>query len=728
MSTTFLSVPALADYLAPAVRQTIAKALAESMRGEIVRELPVLEDAGRDKSIADVVGRGLGRAWLLHLDRRSMEALTVIDEEVLPNAYELPEEIRFAIEQNRLDAAFGQGFPLEDDVERHYGQIDRRNLLGITFRDSRALLAAAGASASGKNYDSLPVYSNALFKAYRFYNWRDIRQASEDLARELLRIKNPIDAVFYMMLSEDKEIAQEVADYLRSENNPDSVLKVVTKLTRVSHLSRHTAVACEFLSRLDDAIPDPAVSEWLARLRVARELPGMSPVERWISDPAWSATKALLPGATADQADGVISEVLGHPRWSGHDLMRREFYPVLQAAAEVASEKAIKKLIDAVIPHVISTTPGHDLDRAVSLLIAIAERSSELKAAVAAKISRTGKIGIPPLLATVAADAFGVSFNVDDPERMARSAFEHLGFQVERADAGTEPRTGLGENIIEHKQTSTGHVVVKIGSCAEELHTVASFRKDVPAPLMNELVRAILRNISDPQNVNTNRIMLLNVLPRLEDVMDASVVQQTVDVLAKLARDHREASHPLHGQSESYAQLNPFRFGHHGWPQEVRGEALLALAALVKHHADIGSTRLNSFLQAAMADPNSMVREFGYRAIAITGALTSDSLPALVAGTRDNDLRAANIALQAVGVQAQAVVAAGFASMVLGTVEVQCRNSEAGVRRATAKVVRQLQKALEPLGGTDVLRLQVVLDLLRRDVTRRVRLACSSPE
>ena len=100
----------------------------------------------------------------------------------------LPEEIRLVIEQNRIEVCFGSGFPAPNEVERRYGQVDRRRLLGVKFREGNALLDVAEASHGGKNYDSLPVYNALLLKAYRSFDWHQTREMAGHLSRELVRL------------------------------------------------------------------------------------------------------------------------------------------------------------------------------------------------------------------------------------------------------------------------------------------------------------------------------------------------------------------------------------------------------------------------------------------------------------------------------------------------------------------------------------------------------------
>jgi hypothetical protein len=652
------------------------------------------------------------------------EALLVLDNIVLPNLYGFPEEMRIVAEQNRVEVTFARGGPVESDFDKHYEQVDRRRLAGVTFSHADALLEAAKASEAGRNFDSLPVYYASLFDAYRQFNWRGMRHNAEYVCRELLRVAQPVQALFYAVLSEDKAAVQSVAEYLRALNDSSVMDGALTKLTEVAHLRRHLIVASEFIRTLGDSVPDRYITEWLERLQSCRHFRGATVSERWLLDPAWTATTALLGGAGPSDAVSIIEEVLHHPRWAGNDVARDMFYEPLEAACRIAAGEACKRVVRAVLPHVLTDRPGHDSRKALRLLIAIAQRSPELKRFVATKLYAKKTRALSQLLAAVATE-FDRRVGLFEPEKQARAAVAHLRLQVERLPPGGKPQTGFGEMMVQQTSGPAGVVAVKFGSSADELVTLAQFRKDIPPELRADLVTAILETISDPENINKNRRMLFDVLALLSDSVDSHVAEEIVHVAIRYAGDHRNASHPLYGHEEGHALLNPYRFDS-GWPQDVRGAAILAVAQIGRHHPQVVAPSFTNLLFSAMADPHPTVRRAAYRAVSVAGSLAASCLPAIVAGTRDADAGAANVALQVVGMQAASVAAAGLVPLVLGVIEAEVANADVGVRRATATVVRQLRVVLAGAAGTEVQRLDVIAERLNHDVSRSVRHAITS--
>jgi hypothetical protein len=714
------SVPVLADFLDPRVRVSVARALSESLRSRLPKAIKLLMDDSFDSSSVDAVGRELSLSHLLHLNRQSSEALAILDRILSSDLAGLPEEIRLVIEQNRIEVCFGSGLPAPDEVERRYGQVDRRHLLGVNFREGDALLDAAEASLGGKNYDSLPVYNALLFQAYRSFNWHLTREMAGHLCRELIRLGQLVQAGFCAILSESEEVAQLVADHLRTLNDASVVNSVLGKMAECTHLNRHVTCACHFLEKLGDAIPDGCIALWLERLKPARSLPCTTLAEDWAAQPAWKATTLLLEGANTGDARSVIDEILQHRLWGGNGIARDRFYKVLEAAALVVGKAGCRSVIAAVVPHVIADKPGHDFRDALRLLLTIAERWPALKSEIRRKVYRRGR-PIPHLLAS-AAPFFEQTVNLGDTKGAVDRAIAHLRLQVEKLAPGATPTTGHGESIIQNKPTTAGSVSVKIGSCMEELGVLIQYRKKLGDSLKHQLVQAMIDTLSDPDNENANRASLFRMLRDLSDSVDAKTARKIADVASRYASDHRANGHPLHGQPQQHSPLNPFRMGL-AWPQDIRGAALLTLAELSRCHPHLVGPKLVKLILAGIADPDAAVRRSAYHAVHLAGRVARSCLPVVVGGIRDSDASAANVALQVVGAQAASIAELKLVPTVLTFLESHRRHPDVGVRRAVAASTRQIRAALGDRKSADVERLNTVADQLRADVSRSVRAA-----
>jgi len=712
----------LADGLDPRVRVRIAFALSESMRGRQRKMTKLLRDRSLDTSAADPIGRSIALAHVLHLNRQGSEALAALDDILSSKVRETPEETRLIIEQNRAEVCFGNGLSGWDELERHYGQIDRRHVLGITLGHADAILDAGVASQAGRNYDSLPVYNSLLFETYRSFDWHQTREAAEYLCRELLRLGEPVQAAFCAVLSESKDAAHLVANHLRALNDSAVLAAALEKITETARLSRHVTLSCHFLDELGDAIPDRFVAVWIDRLGPARRLPGVTVADDWVAEPAWKATSKLLHGASLPHAQSVVEEVLRHPRWATSDIARLRFYEVLEAAVSAIGEPASRRLVKAVVPHVTASPPGHDFRKALRLLTVVVDRWPSQKAEIRKNLFRRGR-RLPHLL-VAAASFFEQPIRLEDADNAVNNAIQHLQLQVERLAPGVRPSTGQGESLLQTKTSPAGSVVVKVNSCAEELNALIEHRKTLNRPLLGRLVRVIIKTLSDPENVNANRVQLFRALGTLSDSVDSKTAREMADSAARYAENHRAKVHPLHGDPEDHAPLNPFRVGL-AWPQEVRGEALLAIAQLCRHHPRIVGPKLVDLILAAVADSDPSVRRSAYHAVHLTGDLAGSCLPATVGGIRDNDAPAANVALQVVGLEAASIIKAGLVPTVVSFIEGHSRHPDVGIWSASAAVIGQILVALGRGASADTGRLNALADRFRSDVSRSVRDAMS---
>jgi hypothetical protein len=488
-------------------------------------------------------------------------------------------------------------------------------------------------------------------------------------------------------------------------------------------LSRHITLASHFLQRLDDAVPDRFVAIWLNRLSAMRQLQGETAAEGWAADPAWKATAVLLKGATQQQAHSIIHDVLRHPRWRGNDVAREPFYEVLEAAAATANKTACRGLVKAAIPHVIANPPGIDFRSALRLLMTVAERWPTLKPESRKKLYRRGR-PLPHLLAS-AAPFFEQRVHLGATRDAVKDALAHLQLQVQHLAPGAMPSSGQGEFMLQTKQTPTGTVVAMVGSCVEELDVLIRYRKRIDRSLRRQLVQTIIKTLSDPENHNANRVNLFEALRRLCDSIDSKTAGEVAHAARRYAGDHRAKAHPLHGQPEQHAPLEPFRMGL-AWPQQVRGKALLTLAEVSRHHPKLVGPKLSQMIFDAIADSDPSVRRNAYHAVYIAGPPAMPCLPGVVGGIRDSDASAANVALQVVGLEAASIVKAGLLPTVLSFLENHRRHPDVGVRSAGASVIPKIRAALRLGASEDIERLNALADRLNSDVSRSVRTALAA--
>jgi hypothetical protein len=709
----------LGGLISPRIRLALAQARTAALRGHIVRAIGNLTEHTDSDSTADKVALDLTRAELLHLDQKPTEALAIFDLNIVPAARQLPEEVRMIVEQNRTDVAFGGGFPT-NEANRHYAQIDRRRLAKITMRDADALLEAADAAKEGKGYESYPLYCAAMYDAYSRFDWRGMRHAAAEMCGEHIRLHNLAAAIFFAVLSEDSSAADSIAEQLRGCGQLSVLQGSVIKLREVSYLRRHVMAAAKILAKLEDAIPDSEVNYWLEHLKAHRTPTTDLWVDRWISDAAWEATTALLDGADEMHADAAVDEILKHATWKTTDVARSLLLTPLSAASRQASELKCREIIEALAPLVLARPPGADCRESIAVLYDIVGRLPALKS-VARELVYHDKTKLNDLLVRFALSVDMV-LKLEKPAENATSVAEGLRHQVERLGPGQVEHTGLGEIMRQSKLVPSGSIVVKVGSSIESLFTMVAYRSSIPAPSLDLVLRAILEVIKDPENLNTNRRSLFEVLSYFGDVMSATMAESCIELMTTYAADHRVPSHPLHGQAEEYSPMAAFRMGD-GWPQEVRGAALVAIARTVKHHPEIAGPPFSRLLAAAMSDADASLRKDAYRAAHLAGAVAEGFSPVLVGGTRDADPVAASLALQACASHLPALGKDGLLPTLLTAIETQHQHRDPRIRYGAAVVAAELGKCKSEMSEVAMQRLVTVIDKLSSDISRRVRRA-----
>ncbi len=364
---------------------------------------------------------------------------------------------------------------------------------------------------------------------------------------------------------------------------------------------------------------------------------------------AREAIRLLLPGLDRDEIEAELVEAaLLHGQkdvvaFSRGTPSRPDFPSNANLMRHVAP------WVRGKIPHVATDAPGCDFKNALSIVRNVATRFPDLKSEIKGRLL-DGKDRIPHLLLAMAPE-FDASFAYKNPDGLATVASEHLRLQVERISDPETWTRGLGEVMVWQHNDPSGRVAVKIGSSAQELESVVAYRANISRPALAGLIDTIVKTICDPQNANTNRQMLFHFLGRLADSFSEETARLVLEIAVQYAVDHRAADHPLYGQDEAHSPLQSNRMNS-GWPQDVRGEALIALAETTRRLPTIELARAKECIRRAMLDAHPTTRQMAYFAVGKLGDSASDLLPMVASGTRDADQDAAMMVLYVVGLLA----------------------------------------------------------------------------
>jgi hypothetical protein len=465
----------------------IVQARGLAMRGEIQRAHRLLSEKVPDET-CDRIACAMTHAEILHLDQRTAEALSMFGESVIPYQNHLPEEIVQVISRNRIETAFGTGFPEKEDFDRHLAEIDRRKLLRLEILDGSALLTAAEAAQEGKNYISEPIYASTLNRAYRQFDWLALRLAAVHMCQEHLRLKQFEEAAFCAVLAQSQKSVESIADALRSGNEAYTVVKVIKKLHEICHLKRHIAIAAEFICKLGDAIPDSQVANWIDFLHPYRTLHPQTWSERSLLNAARNATTALLDGADPSQSDIVIENFITHADWAATDAARLELLKPLLKAASRASEAGSQMLVEALCALVTSDPPGCGRSESGRDFVSDCRAISNIEGLdIREDAGRKGS----------SLFAYGASCKPSESRKQIGSTRQKFGFCFGSASSA-------GRAPIQHPAVVPTQVVElltdALGDSDARVRSEAYHATHILGSLVPDCLSAVVRGTSDPDN------------------------------------------------------------------------------------------------------------------------------------------------------------------------------------------------------------------------------------
>jgi hypothetical protein len=270
-----------------AVRLRVAEAYRCAFSGS-AGALDTLRATADDQDPSDRIHLAGARTHLLYLDGESQEALNAMEREVFPLVAQFAPNLREVFDYNRTIVAMAcEDFPSQVEVDRHYALVDRRASVGFESGSPSKLLDADRATANGKLYDALPIYTAAFYRAFNSYNWSAWEQAAGRLARAVLKYGDVSQGTFYSFLAEEDVVVEDLARYLVARNDPGAIDTALRVLNRKANLKRHRLMAMKFIAALGEAVPDHAAAEWSESCRSIRRGSISNWRETAVFDVAW---------------------------------------------------------------------------------------------------------------------------------------------------------------------------------------------------------------------------------------------------------------------------------------------------------------------------------------------------------------------------------------------------------------------------------------------------------
>jgi hypothetical protein len=626
------------------------------MEGRVEVALQALEDAARlvaDDCPRDAVALGMLRAELLHLELLHDEALSVMENVVIPHLPALTAEERFGVEQNRSDLQF---YSPGASTDLFYNVVDQKRLLNFEWLDYRDLFSAKQNAERGEHYETLPILWQQLRRAYLHGCWLASRWTSHLFARECVHLKEWEDAVHHAIFARDDALLTDIAEGVLASRRAELVNRVVKRLLTTANLRTHFVVACKLLRDLADVIPDawiPKVGEWL--LKRAREIPKARLGVNHVSA-AWEAMTAIAPRFPIDLARSAVAVAVAHPIWTTklnnpNSVIpeREEVVRALGRLAWVVPPDDISSLASATLPLLTDRRQISDYDEVVNLLCNLAKRGgTAVRDSLAASLYPSGQ-PVSRVLAQVA-DVFG-KVELFDPFRIQKLADQvvlEIRRQVQWLKPGQLPEP-VAEQIMEYNTSKPDRTLKVYVVGLTGLHALARHRHKLDEPMLRQLLDAILDMARNKDNFCMNRASLLRALIEFADSVPTVIRTATEAALGPLARGAVEESSEYPTAAAVDDPLNPHK-PHSGRPEDVQGVALVALAALAS--GDVPATkRVGDILEDALCDHRPEIRRAAYAAAGRLPDVSEGVILGVLAGLRDPDPNASVSAFAALAQQ-----------------------------------------------------------------------------
>ena len=265
-----------------------------------------------------------------------------------------------------------------------YNLVDKQRLIGFEFHDWLEVVSGDEAIADGRYSRSLASSWRELVRTYRQSCWGPHRWATERFARQCLGLRLLSDAAYHSVVALDNTLAGRIADELLASRDVELIRRTIVKLMSVSNLRRHFAVACEFIARVGDGVPNDQVdgiAEWLLRRCASPSTDGgMS----GSLNMAWKAMEPIASRMSEPLARQAVETAVKHTCWTSVPaevnrvfLERGQMVDTVRQLVHVLSSTEMKALAERSLPLATTLKQDNDYSNVVNLLCHIVHRADE---------------------------------------------------------------------------------------------------------------------------------------------------------------------------------------------------------------------------------------------------------------------------------------------------------------------------------------------------------------
>lgn len=622
--------------ISPTIRQRLVECRSMAMLGRVDPALDALDNAlAASPQFADAerLALLLLKAELLYLDCRESEALVVFENEIEGKLPSISQEDRFVVGQNKREVIFG-GF-LAPEGRRATFLYDQQQIAGTKSWNASAIVHAYEAARRGQHHEALPALWRELLNAYHHRVWSYYRQAARRVAQEFIQIGWAHVADFYVVIGHDTEAAETITEHLLNWRSVEFVDAVVSRLILHANLKRHAIVACGMFVRLADVVADAQViptTHWLLQ-RASIAPTGF--LEEALVNTAWDALVSLSPRFDRDTAMEVVSVATSHPSWNQgkNDRCREHIVRAVDACIRILPVDYLSTVAEKSIHMAKGMSDDINLDKdALRLFLHITTRAdAKTKELIRDALYDKSSANLELL---IVGEEFGKTWgNGDEADRLAENIARDVRLQVQRLDSEKEfekPQVSLGQITLTAGPKKVGvSIYSDLG-----LRALIAHRKLLNENSIALLMGSVLAMLHEAENVISNKVLMINAVTGLADVLTPELANQAFEILEPIASgivtsiDISKAVPPNH-------PLNPNRMNF-GEPETIHGGALLALATIETKLSSELRGRAVTMIEGAMVNPHPEVRRLAFISARRLETISDSAIITAVLATRDN--------------------------------------------------------------------------------------------
>lgn len=712
------------ETLSPATRKSLVAGRVAAMRGQLQDvcgrlEARVAETAPHQH--ADLAALAMLWCELLHLDGRFADGLSVYERVITPRLNFLPTTTQLVAADNlsvlQMEVAPDEG------VSTFYHLVDRRRVARYEVTETATLLAAHDAIEKGRLTEALPLLWQNLHRAYAAGSWRAVKWAAERVGKLYLQAGDLALAFRYLIMAEADKAIEDLADATSRRGDPAIIDDILRWLTHYGNLRRHFTVACRFVARIPDLIPDGEVAslaEWLLpRCQQPADRNGGGAMRA-----AWEVTRELGHRFSPNTAQQLIQAALSHPEWQASLpdvdrvlVNRNVIAEAITSLAYAAPKDSLAAVVEGTLPLTTDRAQSYDYSDVVNLLCNLSELGgATLRDKIKTTLFAPGK-PVSHTLAQVAGHFQVDSLGPTQWEELARQIVEQTRNTVQRLNP-EEAAKPVAESLVTMTQpTAYGQLHVTLQGDGG-LRALVRGQQHLSDPTIDQVVRALLDMATDRDNLLSNRTVVLSHLCGFAQRASPELHDEVVRMLEPLARGTlSESATPANSTAGLDSPLSS-AFTGMVKPEDVQAMALIAAATYCG--ADAARARvINEALVEGFVSPDAAVRRGAYAAAGRLPGLSSEELLPVLMGLRDPDPEAAIAAFAAFAERSEWPLSRPLWKLFLMATRLASQSANSHLRRQAALALR------ERLGDapTEATRIaaKAIMDKFSNDIAYSVR-------